>query len=84
VSGPIAAGLPAHDEVIDRFRYHPATTATGPMHAAVRREFIRLADWILSTVPAGRHRDLALTALQDSCMWTNAAVAIDTPPVPST
>jgi hypothetical protein len=83
VSGPVASALLARDEVIDRFRYHPATATTGPLHGEARQAFIDLVEWILSDVPAGRHRSLALTALQDACMWTNAAIAIDTAEVPT-
>jgi hypothetical protein len=67
------------DDVLDRFRFHPATPDTGPVHDTVRAEHQGLAEFILSTVPPGRHQSLALTALQESMMWCNAAVACDTP-----
>ena len=65
-------------EILNRFQFHPATPATGPMHDLVRAEHRDLAQMILDIVPAGRHQSLALTALQESMMWCNAAVACDT------
>lgn len=66
--------------VLERFRFHPATDVTGPMHDEVRLFFGNLAGFILEAVPEGRHQSLALTALQESMMWCNAAVALDTAP----
>jgi hypothetical protein len=69
----------AHEDVDNRFALHPPTDRTGPKHNAVREQHRQLAHWILDNVPAGRQRSLALTALQESMMWANAAVACDTP-----
>ncbi len=66
------------DEVIDRFAYHPATPVTGPLHDETRTLFQGVAAYLLETVPAGRHQSLALTALQEAMMWSNAGIAIDT------
>lgn len=68
--------------MLNRFAYHPATGKTAPMHDNARQAFTALADWVLSNVPNGRHQSLALTALQESLMWANAAIAIDTPANP--
>ncbi len=67
----------AQAEIINRFTFHPATPETAPMHDAIRNDFRGLAAVILDTVPEGRHQSLALTALQESMMWCNAAVACD-------
>ena len=69
------------DEVANRFAYHPATFRTAPMHDQTRRLYDDLAGYVLDSVPAGRHQSLALTALQESMMWANAAIACDTPAV---
>lgn len=69
-----------HDDLENRLGYHPATPATGPVHAEVRSRLLDLGRWLLDNVPAGRHRSLALTAVQETMMWANAAVACDTPP----
>lgn len=70
---------PDYDGVLDRFAFHPATKITGPIHDEVRTHHRLLADFITKTVPRGRHQSLALTALQESMMWCNAAVACDHP-----
>ena len=64
--------------VLDRFAFHPATENTGPRHDTIRELHGNLAQIILDNVPAGRHQSLALTALQESMMWCNAAIACDT------
>lgn len=66
-------------EVLDRFTFHPATESTGPRHDTVRDTHRNVAQFILDMVPAGRHQACALTALQESMMWCNAAVACDSP-----
>ncbi len=70
------------DEESNRFRFHPATAKTGPTHDAVRSEVLALACTLTTLVPAGRHRSLMLTSLQEAMMWANAAVACDTTPEP--
>ena len=77
----MAASDPVRDEVANRFTYHPATFTTAPMHDQIRRLYAELAGYVLDFVPAGRHQSLALTALQESMMWANAAIACDTPAV---
>lgn len=67
------------DELTNRFAYHPATEVTAPVHEEVRTRCGELAQWIGENVPGGRHQSLALTALQESMMWCNAAIACDTP-----
>ena len=66
-------------DIANRFSYHPATAVTGPVHDSAREIYLTLAAWIETQVPSGRHKSLALTALQESMMWTNAAIACDTP-----
>ena len=67
------------DEVANRFSFHPATPATGAKHDECRDMHLAMARWINDSVPPGRHQSLALTALQESMMWSNAAIACDTP-----
>lgn len=62
-------------EIENRFSYHPATAQTGPIHDAVRQQHLNLAYWLLEILPESREQSLALTALQESMMWANAAVA---------
>lgn len=65
-------------DLMHRFAFHPATAKTGPAHDKVRTKHALLASWVLQNVPEGRHQSLALTALQESMMWCNAAIACDT------
>ena len=62
-------------EIETRFSYHPATDVTGPLHDETRAQHAMLARWIENTLPDSREKSLALTALQESMMWTNAAIA---------
>ena len=72
----------ARKDVNERFRFHPATPATGPKHEEVREKHRELALWLLANLPSSRERALALTALQESMMWANAGIAIHTKPEP--
>jgi hypothetical protein len=65
------------DGILARFEFHPATIVTGPMHDSLRAEIRKTADYILSNIPSGRHQSLALTSLQETMMWCNAAIAMD-------
>jgi len=68
-------------EIEDRFRFHAGTEKTIPMHTAVRTQHRGLAHWVNDNVPNSRERSLSLTALQESMMWCNAAIAINLAPV---
>jgi hypothetical protein len=63
------------EDILQRFDFHAATEVTKPQHKAIRAEHKKLAAIIIETVPDSRERSLALTALQDSMMWCNAAIA---------
>jgi len=71
-------GDPERRDIKQRFKFHPGSGITGPKHAEVRSAHLVLALWVLDNVPASRERSLALTALQESMMWSNAAIAIHT------
>lgn len=59
------------------FGFHPATTeARVECHQLIREGGMGLADRFLSLCPNSREKALALTKLQEACMWANAAVAI--------
>lgn len=79
VEAPAPGAMRLSDEERNRFRFHPATPATGPRHDAVRKAAERFAAELAEVVPAGRHRALALTAAQEAMVWANAGIACDTP-----
>ncbi len=61
----------------DRFRHHPPKTqARIDAHEGVRERAAELAVWLDANLPESREKSLALTALQETSMWANAAVAI--------
>jgi hypothetical protein len=76
----VEQGTRRSDDIENRFGFHPATAETGPQHDAVRAKFRALAHDLSCSLPNGRHQSLALTALQEAMMWSNAAIACDTPP----
>lgn len=70
-----------HGRVDNDFGYHKATEVTGPLHDETRAAFKVLAHWIVDNVPMSREQSLALTALQEAQMWTNAAIACNLAPL---
>lgn len=66
------------NEIPNRFSFHPATGEKAKFHDEVRENHLALALWIETAIPDSRERSLALTALQESMMWCNAAVAYRT------
>ena len=63
------------DEVVTWFSFHPATGSKAQRHENVRSMHRSMALWILAAIPECRERSTALTRLQESMMWCNAAVA---------
>ena len=63
-------------ENVRRMSYHPvAGEQQQQVYEANRSYFIQLADYITTLGPNTREKSLALTALQEALMWTNAHVA---------
>lgn len=52
----------------------PPTGSQLTAMSAVREEFNILADVIVSIIPEGRYRSLALKALEESAMWACKAI----------
>jgi hypothetical protein len=67
-------------EILNRFQLHPALTeAKKAEHAIIRALHGSLAGELATLLPDGRERALALTALQESLMWSTACVAYAMP-----
>lgn len=79
VEPPLPETVRLTEEERARFVFHPATPTTGPRHDAVRAAAAAYAAALAAVVPGGRHRALALTAVQESMMWANAGITCDTP-----
>lgn len=70
------------DQMIDprdiehRFAFHAADTQEKrDAHGSVRQHCRQLADYINEHVPDGREKSLAITHLEETMMWANAALA---------
>lgn len=66
-------------ELETRFTYHPPQGDQRERYERLRAEFHALAKLIVSLTPESREQSLALTALQEASMWTNAGIACREP-----
>jgi hypothetical protein len=70
---------PSHPSDLDRVRhnlsYHSPTREVQDVMALLRQKLITTADQICTLVPAGRERSMALTAIEDACMYAIAGLA---------
>lgn len=63
-------------ELQRRMAYHPIKDdAQRELYEQNRAKFIDLARHVVEATPESREQSLALTALQEALMWTNAAIA---------
>lgn len=63
------------EDIERRFSHSAGTAETQPQHDAVYADLRRLALKLHKNLPSGRHKALALTALEETMHWANAAVA---------
>jgi hypothetical protein len=70
---------PNPDTVLNWFRFHPATPETGPIHEIIRDNYRDLAQFLLTHLPEGADKTIALRALQAAMWAANACVANSTP-----
>lgn len=64
-------------EVLNRFDYHPPNALSVKAHETIRRSYKAMAVTVMDMTRPGRHRNLALTALQQAAMWSNASIAVE-------
>jgi hypothetical protein len=69
-----------HEEVVNRFTYHPPFGDQAVRYEILREEFRQLAHVIVKLTPISREQSLALTDLQRACMMANAAIACNEKP----
>lgn len=67
---------PDHDKALS---YHPLTPGRGDVHERLRVAAKEYSAVIDEVCPGSREASLAFTAVQESLMWANAAVAIHDP-----
>lgn len=64
-----------NSDINNRFTFHPATPNTAAIYEAMREKAKELAAWMDENAPDSRELSLAITNLDQSVMWFNAAVA---------
>ena len=62
-------------EIEHRFRPHVPTDDGSALIEHTRAEFERLAETLARTLPEGREKSLAITALEESSFWAIAGIA---------
>lgn len=68
----------APGELDKRFKHHPPTEGQPTKYALIRSHCRELAQLIDETAPDSREKSLAVTSLEETMMWTNAAIARNT------
>jgi hypothetical protein len=64
-----------HAEIEKRFAHVEPNEQRASLHTHTRSEYTRLAETMARTLPESREKSLAITALEESLMWANAAIA---------
>ena len=63
------------DDIANRFTYHPPKDGQPARFIGIRGAALRYAEILVECCPPSRERSLALTHLEDTVMWANAAIA---------
>ena len=63
------------DDLTNRFTYHPPIKNQQERYVALRSAALELARMIEDLTPKSREQALALTNLEQSIFWANAAIA---------
>jgi hypothetical protein len=67
-----------YGEIRDRMGFHPADTELKRRaHETARTASIAHACFMADLLPPSREKSLAMTALQEALMWSNAALALN-------
>jgi hypothetical protein len=62
-------------DIENRFSYHAPKDGQPEIYTAIRKKAKEFAYLIFETVPDSREKALALTNLEQSVFWANAAIA---------
>lgn len=66
---------PEESELELRFTYHAPHGDQLERYTLIREQFLELALAVKRNTPASREQSLAFTALEEACMFANAAIA---------
>jgi hypothetical protein len=64
-----------NDEINKRFDHHPPDKVKAARHEHMRAAYKRLAELVDEELDDTREKSLAMTELETSLMWANAAIA---------
>lgn len=67
--------MPINPNIEKNFTYHAPKGEQPEMYAAIRAKAKEFAELVDLTCPDGREKSLAMTKLEESVMWANAAIA---------
>ena len=62
-------------DLTNRFTYHAPKNDQAPRYEEIRSTFFAVAMGLCQNCPESRELSLALTKLEEACMWANAAIA---------
>jgi hypothetical protein len=65
----------APEDIANRFTYHSPTADQIPKYEEIRAAGRELANLLNDLCPEGREKSLAITHLEETVMWANAAIA---------
>jgi hypothetical protein len=63
------------NDIRHRFTYHAPDPAKAAKHQSIRQACMNLAHNLNDLLPDGREKSLAITHLEEVCMWANASLA---------
>lgn len=63
------------NEMNKKFAYHPPKEDQPNRYAKIRSTFFALAMGLCQNCPESRELSLAMTKLEEACMWANASIA---------
>ncbi len=63
------------DDLANRFTYHPPKDDQALRYEMIRDRAHGLAEFIDEKCPHSREKSLAITHLEETVMWANAAIA---------
>lgn len=63
------------NDLLNRFTFHPASPEQGQVYSHIRTKALEYAQYLDSVAPDSRELSLAITALEETVFWVNAAIA---------